>query len=408
MLLIHVDFPQARYSGQTAAGGREFPPAPTRLLSALLSSGNETVEFVDAVQRLEGERPLILADSPKACRKVRVPLIFEHGKHFTGADNSKKKGFIAAADLVEGINGKGLVRTLSFADATVMSRTPRVSFVYAFESLQADESIASVLSTSTDHVGYLGRSEDPVVVSIEVSDALPRDSRVVYEPNSHGAFLPCPLPGFVQAAIERYHNQVLPLPTHHIEPVRYSPTRFSFQDRTFIAFSVPVSKSRWSDQLYRLNSRAGEAVFFPLTLHSGQLFGIAAIAEDHEVPALTQEVLDTFGPDVEANDTDLSWYTDSSDAWLSHTPVLASRNSVIAEAQIRTDLIEKTPLEFENFEVYLRPNHHDLVKSKPGYKSEYGLSQWLVEIVTTQPITGPLAVGAHNNAGWGWMRKVPR
>lgn len=192
MLLIHVDFPQARYSGQTAAGSREFPPAPTRLLSALLSSGNETVEFVDAVQRLEGERPLILADSTKACRKVRVPLIFEHGKHFTGADNSKKKGFIAAADLVEGINGKGLVRTLSFADATVMSRTPRVSFVYAFESLQAEESIASVLSTSTDYVGYLGRSEDPVVVSIEVSDAMPQDSRVVYEPNSHGAFLPCP------------------------------------------------------------------------------------------------------------------------------------------------------------------------------------------------------------------------
>ena len=164
MIKIDVLFPLREYSGRNEIGKTEKIPSPNKLISSFLSTSCRDEEFLQALKYLEGERPIILQDSDKG--RSRIPSTFQYKK--MNSDKDIKKSLVDQSNILFGGPRTGLNSIVSYDKSVVYKHNPIVTYIYDVGlSDNQEDFIVEQLSKESGKIGYLGRSFNSVVITVE-------------------------------------------------------------------------------------------------------------------------------------------------------------------------------------------------------------------------------------------------
>lgn len=212
MLTITVEFLLGTYRADPAGlahTGRletgEWPPAPLRLLAALVAADGTR----DRRRHTTGEELVFLENAPP-------PVIYASG--FADVHHQPLHGRFVVAQTGAAVKGRSHQEYQGRAGAEVRPgvrvapRSPVVSFLWAVEP--SDEVLAA-LQARAARVGYLGTSDSPVSVTVrrQLAADLPG---VAFEPDDDGELtIGVPRPGVVAAMDAHYDRWVADGPSVH-------------------------------------------------------------------------------------------------------------------------------------------------------------------------------------------------
>ena len=164
--LLHGTY-RADPDGSAATGGHargEWPPAPSRLLAALMSAGPRFQSengsgFEDLETLAAAQPPVIVADSGSAVHHQRLLQRYVASQKRSNAQHQEYPARVGTP-----------VRP----GVRAVPRSPRVRFVY---DLDIDDDTLNDLQWRAARVGYLGCADSPVNMRVaRPADALPEDA----------------------------------------------------------------------------------------------------------------------------------------------------------------------------------------------------------------------------------------
>ena len=398
MLCIDVSFPLREYSGRNMQGKIEYIPSPSRVVCAFLATSCQDSRFIEAVKKLEDQFPKILVDSDNVVKGRNIPPFYGYKFSKSGVD---PKFYISGA------HSSGRVKPLLTRDSSVVfSGNPTVSYFY---DIQDSDTIAGILKAQSGKIGYLGCSQDAVVVNVSSIDSLPCDGRKLFSPvpNKHG-FVTVAGQGFVDFLQEKYDSG---MDTNFTDPSRvhnigYIPLKKRQDGRDFYILSVKSQKDKWSKKFKNLQQSMGvEDLLIPLVGPSRNLYGLVYENKNNDPAEFMENTLKYFY-DFEEFDYNIERYVGASHVWKTYTPALLPREEHIAKAMAMSDISSQTGLDFNDIFVEISPlREQDKTHSSPGSHSHV-YAKWSVICTTSVPINGPLAVGKETLQGFGRLKHV--
>ena len=403
MIKIDVLFPLREYSGRNEIGKTEKIPSPNKLISSFLSTSCRDEEFLQALKYLEGERPIILQDSDKG--RSRIPSTFQYKK--MNSDKDIKKSLVDQSNILFGGPRTGLNSIVSYDKSVVYKHNPIVTYIYDVGlSDNQEDFIVEQLSKESGKIGYLGRSFNSVVITVEKIHEIPVDERFRYVPSPRGEGLFVPFSGYIDYMIQRYDSNYSAsnnLPFHLMNKTYYFPLQVRSDGRIFTTIMIPSIKDNWGERFSRIQSKFNKPII-PLISKGKHLYGLSAEIENDMIADFVIEIMDNFGENIIQDDSyRIERYVDEYSVWTSYTPVLLRGNSALAEAKVIADVMNQTGLSIKDIDVVLSPILYNKNQYPQPYRSKKEFYEWSVSITLSSPIQGPIIVGEYTDYGYGRM-----
>lgn len=433
---IRVEFLTGTFSGRSAtADGHlpEWPPAPARLLQALVAAAGGNDTELDVLRALEaGPQPEIIAADRVHPRSTGHLTFYGPSRSMAATwpeDSNDQQTFLGRLQY-------GSMRHLSanpyskaaphvmdhvsdLADPTVIYRVP---------GLSTDQ--VAVLDQLAGKVAYLGRSRDMCMVTAALlpvnSGAADDDDllagRVLYRPvrdyrgpSGGRSKQPRRLQGWGTGLVDHLEHTHL-LATTTVTPSRHPDhllpwiTYRRVWSATASSETVPIHfvpglhAHHWNALV---DTFPGSVPLYLPHRERAQIYGavINAVGADGEVVTIP-EVLRTMGQilpayvEAESGESRWAWNTTRpSQDWTTVTPVTGSDNPTVVWAEIISRLMASTGLDHTEITVQLKPMPQADTDAAVSTHRRPGERLWHAEIHFAAPVTGPLCAGRDGLTG---------
>lgn len=389
---VEVKWVSGEYSGV------EFPPAPTRLLQAIVASSVD--KYIDLLVYLETTLPVIYAS--------REYAEFSFGTYVINNDEH-----------LEHINASRQKRH-------IMRRGDDLRAVYEYD---IDDALFPAFCVAASRIMVLGRAGDFVIA--RPCDEVNLDGLDRFEPRSAGSIeLNAPQAGFIDSVFERYKNRT-PL---KLRSIRYARNPTSARDCALFELTEPVAKE-FSSHVVSWVRHAGMVRLPDLSGHGDhdRRLGIVPVATLDYRDHMIRRVIVT-APDAAAarsataklaglhltaadgsdkgylvpadSDAVFSDYLSPSTRWTTVTPIVGVYDNGKIQKRLRN---------FARMFVQAELPVPSCINFMPGRADRFFVSKhhehlpcFFAEVEFAAPTTGVVAVGAGRYAGLGIFANVRR
>lgn len=447
MLVIDIHWFRAAYHGQREAREPDWPPAPARLLGALLAGAHQ-VSSPAVKQAALRTLQSIAASAPPL---IDAPLAYPLGVPDTYTEGTWLPQVTTTSTLDKHLD-LGVVSMDSHS--RVAKRQDAISLADDLLSFIVDVDLApdelDALRVAAGHVAYFGRSNDPADLTVEVVDAedveatIPTGTRARWYPRrtSRGSvrgWLPSTLDWYDANHARTFGTDPLvsslpPIPAHgYVDPLAYDRSNSAAEVTTTAGTVVPLLRSVPQHLVPGLIGEASAALHaaaggrtsawfaFAATVSGGmhddgRCVGISLAPRESARPEdLTAELASASaavehivreraaapGRSIVApRALDPEHWTGPSTVWFSATPLRAFPDERVVRYSVTTALREQFGVGPALLTVRRAPQHAYEERWPNGNLTD-GLGQWWCDLVLTAPITGPLVLGAGRDHGFG-------
>lgn len=429
-IVVSITLVRAAYHGLAQGKRVQWPPDPVRLLGALKSGAHAMDDSTLSTIAHDALSRLVEAPPPTIKTPRHVPL----GHPPTYTDRT------GLPDRLSSTYEERAARLLTLApfgmDSSNRDVKPRDGVALAGHLLDFEVDVdltpdeVRALDEAARHIAYFGRSEDAAVVEVLQSRGRTTDdgSRVTWYPSVDpgGGFR-----GWQPNTIEwmdENHSRVFsddPLvsslpalpPTGYVRSLTYSTDHPHAVPPALTVLRLASSKEQHKapNLLRQLRQHVPSGWrILPLTASShqnsdGRLVGLGFYPDDNADTAAIQslplpELREELGA-FPANQRQLAsllseTWTGPARRWISSTPLRGFPHLMILENALRREAERRFGLDVEIIEASTHPRtsrEHRWANS--AYTDGFGL--WWVTLDFTEPLTGPLQLGASTEHGFG-------
>lgn len=433
---IRVEFVAGTYSGRitTADGHRpEWPPAPARILQALVASAGGDDMKLGVLRALEACAPPEIIASDRIYPRSTSHLTFY------GPSRS-----LASTFPQETNDQKAFIGRLQYGSMRYLSNNPYSkaaphevdhvgvladpTVIYRVLGLSAEQ--VEVLDHLAGEVAYVGRSRDVCTIavsrspdSVESSDntELPA-GRALYRPssNAYGSYdrqskdvrrlqgWGTGLVNYLESSYLQALTSVAPSRSSaHLSPwIHYRRVLSTIaSDRAIPIHFVPaLNASHWNALVETFPGSV--PLFLPhrkqTTIYGTVINPGSPSSETITIPEALRTTRQILPSNIEVELGEARWVwsvTRSSSDWTTITPITGANNSTVVWAEVVSRLMASTGLDHTEIKLQLRPMPPADTCAAVSTHRRPGEYLWHADIHFTVPVTGPLCAGRNGFSG---------